>query len=86
MPVVLRYGDHSITTDGQFVDEMLDNSQKNFTDLQTNCTRKFYNETYEGYQLCKEETENFEECLGFHEKKSLIGQECREIVMSGIKS
>ena len=68
-----------VFTDFQFVDEMLDNSQKNFTDLQANCFYKFYYKTDIVYQLCEEEIEKFGECLGFHENKTLIGQECREI-------
>ena len=79
-----------VLTDAQFVDEMLGNSQKNFTDLQAKCTRKFYNKTDTGYQLCIEEIivqeesvyneiGKFEECLRFHENKILIAKECREI-------
>ena len=68
-----------VSTDGQFVDEMFDNSQKNFTISQTNCRFNFYDKRDEGYQLCKEETEHFEECLEFYWNKTLIGHRCREM-------
>ena len=67
-----------VYTDGQFVDEMFNNSQTNFPNLQANCTNDFYDKIDEVYHLCKDKTENFEECLEFFGNMTHRGQKCKE--------
>ena len=75
-----------VYTDGKFVLEMWDNSQKNFTILNARCLRDFYtsgpNNTKNDFDrwswLCKW-TWKIDDCIEFLSKKALEGQKCREI-------
>ena len=74
-----------ISTDGQFVDEMFNNSLKNlpeFKVLQENCTVEFYNEMKDEKwkTLCERETKY---CYELHENLTHLGQKCRDF---GIRS
>ena len=67
-----------VYTDGRFVHEMSENSQKNFKILQQNYSNRFYHEMDQGNKLCKEE-ENIIRCIDFYENQTLLGQKYKEI-------
>ena len=69
-----------VFTDGQFVDEMLENSYpKNFTISHANCTEQFYREMEEWRQFCRNNTKNIKDCPGPYDNLTMTGQKCREI-------
>lgn len=68
-----------VVTDCWFVLDMFADSQKNFTELRTNCTDEFYIETLAGSQFCNIETGNISACSDFHKNMTIIAKKCSEI-------
>ena len=68
-----------VAFDVKFVQEMFENSHKDFAEQQTNYTDEFYDGLDIGCQnYCARDTEGRENCFDFFEKKTLIARRFRE--------